>query len=278
MFHGYLKIFVDETAEAWHNSPVNLLQALIFGIVEGITEFLPISSTGHLMLTAGALDLSQTEFLKTFEIAIQLGAILSVIVLYWRSLLVNFEIFKRVVAAFIPTAALGLLFYKIIKQFLMGSNAIVLWSMFIGGICLIVFELLHKEKDDAVDDLSVIPYRTSFLIGLFQSIAMIPGVSRSAATIVGGLILGLRRKAIVEFSFLLAIPTMLAATGLDLVKNVSGFSMAQIGSLAIGFVLSFVFAMLSVKFLLSFIQRHTFIGFGVYRIALSVLFWIYLSM
>ncbi|OPX94721.1 MAG: Undecaprenyl-diphosphatase [Syntrophorhabdus sp. PtaB.Bin006] len=257
---------------------MNLLQALIFGIVEGITEFLPISSTGHLILTARALGLSQTEFLKTFEIVIQFGAILSIIVLYWRSLLVNFEILKRVLAAFIPTAVLGLLFYKIIKHFLMGSNAVVLWSMFVGGVCLIVFELWHKEKDDAAEDLSTIPYRTSLLIGLFQSIAMIPGVSRSAATIVGGLILGIRRKAIVEFSFLLAVPTMLAATGLDLMKNVSAFSTAQIGSLAIGFVLSFIFAMLSVKFLLNFIQRHTFISFGVYRIILSLSFWFFLSM
>jgi undecaprenyl-diphosphatase len=257
---------------------VNLLQALIFGIVEGITEFLPISSTGHLILTAHALGLSQTEFLKTFEIVIQFGAILSVIVLYWRSLLVNIEILKRVLAAFIPTAVLGLLFYKIIKHFLMGSNATVLWSMFAGGICLIVFELCHKEKDDAVADLATIPYRTSILIGLFQSIAMIPGVSRSAATIVGGLILGLRRKTIVEFSFLLAVPTMMAATGLDLVKNVNSFSTAQIGSLAIGFILSFIFAMLSVKFLLGFIQRHTFISFGVYRVILAVLFWLCLGM
>ncbi|OPY72423.1 MAG: Undecaprenyl-diphosphatase [Syntrophorhabdus sp. PtaU1.Bin050] len=257
---------------------MNFLQALIFGIVEGITEFLPISSTGHLILTARALGLSQTEFLKTFEIVIQFGAILSIIVLYWKSLLVNFEILKRVVAAFIPTAVLGLLFYKIIKHFLMASNAVVLWSMFIGGVCLIVFELWHKEKDDAAEDLSAIPYRTSLLIGLFQSIAMIPGVSRSAATIVGGLILGLRRKAIVEFSFLLAVPTMLAATGLDLMKNANKFSTVQIGSLSVGFVLSFVFAMLSVKFLLNFIQRHTFISFGVYRIILSLSFWFFLIM
>ena len=256
---------------------MNLLQALIFGIVEGITEFLPISSTGHLMLTAQLLGLSQTEFLKTFEIVIQFGAILSVVVLYWKTLLVNFEAVKRIILAFLPTAALGLLFYKIIKQFLMKSNQVVLWSMFIGGIALIIFELLHKEKDDAVEDIAAIPYGKAILIGLFQSIAMIPGVSRSAATIVGGLVLGLKRKTIVEFSFLLAIPTMLAATALDLMKNASQFSTAQISSLSISFILSFVFAMLSVKFLLNYIKHHTFISFGIYRIILALSFWLLLG-
>jgi len=247
------------------------------GIVEGITEFLPISSTGHLMLTASILGLSQTEFLKTFEIVIQFGAILSVIVLYWKSLLVNFEILKKVLVAFFPTAVLGLIFYKIIKHYLMTSNQVVLWSMFIGGICLIVFEILHKEKDNAIEDLSTISYRTSLLIGLFQSIAMIPGVSRSAATIVGGLILGLKRKTIVEFSFLLAVPTMLAATGLDLVKNVNQFSIAQLNTLSIGFIVSFFSALLGVKFLLSFIKHHSFVSFGIYRILLALAFWLFSS-
>ncbi|MEI6154272.1 MAG: undecaprenyl-diphosphatase UppP, partial [Deltaproteobacteria bacterium] len=244
---------------------MNLLQALIFGIVECITEFLPISSTGHLMLTARVLGLSQTEFLKTFEIVIQFGAILSIIVLYWKTLLVNFEVLKRVILAFIPTAVLGLLFYKIIKHYLMASSQVVLWSMFIGGICLIVFELIHREKDDALEDIGAIPYRTAILIGIFQFIAMIPGVSRSAATIVGGLVLGLRRKTIVEFSFLLAVPTILAATALYLMKNASQFSAAQLNFLSVGFILSFVFAMLSVKFLLNFIKHHSFISFGIYR-------------
>jgi undecaprenyl-diphosphatase len=272
-----LAISFDNFMEACDNMPMTFLEALIFGIVEGITEFLPISSTGHLILTARVLGLAQTEFLKTFEIVIQFGAILSVVVLYWRTLLVNIEVMKRVLIAFIPTAALGLLFYKIIKHFLMGSNHAVLWSMFIGGICLIVFELFHKDKDDAVEGLSAISYRTSFFIGLFQSIAMIPGVSRSAATIVGGLILGLRRKTIVEFSFLLAVPTMLAATGLDLMKNVSNLSVVQINFLSIGFIVSFVSALLGVKFLLSFIKQHSFISFGIYRIIMALSFWLFSS-
>ena len=252
---------------------MNSLQALIFGIVEGITEFLPISSTGHLMLTAHAMGLDQTSFLKSFEIVIQFGAILSVVFLYWRSLLMNREILKRVIVAFIPTGLLGLTVYKLVKRYLLSSSTVVLWSLLIGGIFLIVFELLHKEKEDAVEDLSAIPYRTSVLIGLFQSIAMIPGVSRSAATIVGGLALGLKRKTIVEFSFLLAVPTMLAATGLDLVKNAGQFSAGQFHFLAIGFVVSFFAALGAVKYLLSFIKSHTFIPFGIYRIILVIVFW-----
>jgi len=251
---------------------MNFLHAIIFGIVEGITEFLPISSTGHLMLTAEVLGLGQTEFIKTFEIAIQLGAILSVVVLYWRSLLVNMEIAKRVIAAFLPTAVLGLLLYKIIKKYLLASTTVVLWSLLLGGIFLIVFELIHRQKEEPVDDLASIPYASCVLIGLFQAIAMIPGVSRAAATIVGGLVLGLSRKTIVEFSFLLAVPTMLAATCLDLYKNAGSFSGEQAGFLVVGFVISFVAALAAVKFLLNFIKHHTFILFGVYRIVIVALF------
>jgi undecaprenyl-diphosphatase len=252
------------------------LHALIFGIIEGITEFLPISSTGHLILTGEVMGLPQTDFLKTFEIAIQLGAILSVVVLYWRTLLVDFEVLKKVVVAFIPTAILGLAFYKIIKKYLLSSSDVVLWSLLLGGVFLIVFELLHKEKDDGPDYLGCISYRQSLLIGIFQSIAMVPGVSRSAATIVGGLVLGLKRKTIVEFSFLLAVPTMAAATGLDLLKNAGSFSLDQLGFLSIGFVVSFLSALAGIKFLLGFIKNHNFISFGIYRIALVLVFWFFM--
>jgi len=254
---------------------MNFLQTFIMSVVEGITEFLPISSTGHLMLTARVLGLTQTNFLKTFEITIQFGAVLSVVALYWRQLLVDFRVLKRVVAAFVPTAILGLVFYKLIKSYLLTSYNVVLWSLLIGGVALIAFELLHKEKESAIDELVSIPYGTALLIGLFQAVAMIPGVSRSAATIVGGLVLGLKRKTIVEFSFLLAVPTMLAATCLDLLKNASSFSVEQLSCLSVGFVFSFVSALIGVKFLLRFIKNHTFISFGVYRIVLAIAFWIW---
>ncbi|PKN34682.1 MAG: undecaprenyl-diphosphatase [Deltaproteobacteria bacterium HGW-Deltaproteobacteria-19] len=252
------------------------LTALILGIVEGVSEFLPISSTGHMILASQLMGLGHTEFLKSFEIAIQVGAILSVVALYWRRLLIDFETMKKLVVAFLPTAILGFTLYRLVKQFLLGSPNVVLWSLFLGGIFIIVFEYLHREREDAVDDLSGITYRQAFLIGLFQSIAMVPGVSRSAATIIGGLALGLRRKTIVEFSFLLAVPTMLAATAYDLLKSGSAFSMDQMGFLAVGFVSSFIVALLSIKFLLSFIQTHTFIPFGIYRIAFVALWVLFL--
>ncbi|HME44028.1 MAG TPA: undecaprenyl-diphosphate phosphatase [Syntrophorhabdales bacterium] len=255
---------------------MDFLHAIIFGIVEGITEFLPISSTGHLILTAQVMGLGQTEFLKTFEISIQLGAILSVVLLYWRSLLLDMEIAKRVITAFLPTAVLGLLFYKIIKRYLLASTQVVLWSLFLGGLFLIVFEIIHRRSEEHIDDLASIPYPTALLIGLFQSVAMVPGVSRAAATIVGGLILGLKRRTIVEFSFLLAVPTMLAATCLDLYKNATSFSAGQMGFLLVGFVVSFIAALLGVKFLLTFIKHHTFISFGIYRIVIALLFWTFL--
>jgi len=249
------------------------LHTLILGIIEGISEFLPISSTGHLILASYLLHLKQTEFQKSFEIAIQLGAILSVVVLYWRALLVNFEILKRVITAFIPTAILGLIFYKIIKKVLLGSNTVVLYSLLIGGIFLVLFELWHREKESASEELSDISYSKSFVIGLCQAVAMIPGVSRSAATIIGGLILGIKRKTIVEFSFFLSVPTMAAATGLDLMKSGGHFSLEEYILLLMGFISSFIVALLSIKWLIHFIKNHTFISFGIYRILLSLLFW-----
>lgn len=256
---------------------MSLLHAFILGIVEGITEFLPISSTGHLILTAHTLNIKQTEFLKSFEIAIQLGAILAVVVLYWKTLIKGWGIWKRILVAFLPTACIGVILYKLIKKFLLGNDAVVLWSLFIGGILLIVFEFFYREKEDARGSIDSISYKQSFCIGLFQSVAVIPGVSRAAATIIGGLSLGLKRKAIVEFSFLLAIPTMLAATALDLVRSANAFDTHQLFSLCAGFFVSFAVAAVTIKFLLRFIKRHNFILFGIYRICVAILFWFVLK-
>jgi undecaprenyl-diphosphatase len=250
---------------------MSFLSSVILGIIEGISEFLPISSTGHLILTAHLLKLEQTTFLKSFEIAIQLGAILSVAALYWRSLVIDFKILKRVVVAFIPTAILGFIFYPIIKKFLLGSYHIVVWALLLGGIFLIIFELLYREKENAKDEIASITFKQSFLIGIFQSLAIVPGVSRAAATIIGGLILGLKRKTIVEFSFLLAVPTMGAAVALDLIKSASTFTSGELLFLLAGFFVSFIVALLSIKFLLSFIKNHNFIPFGIYRIILALL-------
>ena len=252
---------------------MDFVQSVILGIVEGITEFLPISSTGHLILTSYLLGLKQTDFLKSFEIAIQLGAILSIVFLYWKSLFLKWAVIKRVIIAFIPTAILGVIFYSIFKDYLL-NKTIVLWALFLGGIFLIIFELFHKEKERGIGEISDMPPMKAFYIGIFQAIAIIPGVSRAAATIVGGLFLGLRRKTIVEFSFLLAVPTMLSATAFDLFKSANEFSFDQIEFLIVGFITSFIVAIVSVKFLLYFIRSHSFISFGIYRIALTIFFWL----
>ena len=251
---------------------MTILHAIIFGVVEGVTEFLPISSTGHMILTAKLLGLEQTEFMKSFEIAIQFGAILSVAALYWKKLFVNREVMKRIAVAFIPTGVIGLALHGIVKKYLLSSNMTVVMALLIGGILLIAFEFAHNEKEDALEDVAHLSYWRAALIGVAQSVAIIPGVSRSAATIVGGMLAGLKRKTIVEFSFLLAVPTMLAATVLDLSKSYKEFSMSQFDVLAIGFIVSFIVALISIKWLLRFVQRNSFISFGIYRIAVAVLF------
>lgn len=250
---------------------MDIFHAVVLGIVEGLTEFLPVSSTGHLILVADLFGLPETEFLKTFEIAIQSGAILAVVALYWRRLLLDRRVLYRVMAAFVPTGVLGLIFYEAVKQWL-GSESVVLWALFLGGVALIVFEAWHRERDDALPELAVMPYHTAVALGLFQALALIPGVSRSGATIVGGLLLGLRRTAVVEFSFLLAVPTMVAATGFDLLRHAGEFSAADSDSLVVGFVVSFVVALVAVKWLIGYVRTHTFTAFGVYRIAVAVVF------
>lgn len=252
---------------------MTLFDSFLLGIVEGITEFLPISSTGHLILVSHLLNIPQTDFLKTFEIAIQLGAICSVIFLFWRSFL-NIEVVKRLLVAFIPTAVIGFLMYGVIKNIFLESPIIVVWALLLGGVALIVFELFHKENTVAEEHAVSISYKQSALIGIFQSLAIIPGVSRSAATILGGLLLGVRRVAIVEFSFLLAVPTMLAATGYDTLKNLSLFNLDNALILGTGFVTAFIVAMLAIKFLLSFIKTRSFIAFGIYRIVMAGLFFL----
>ncbi len=254
---------------------MEIFHALILGIVEGITEFLPISSTGHLILAGELLRIPESNFQKSFDIIIQLGAILSVIVLYWNTLW-NIETIKKLIVAFIPTGVIGLLLYKVAKLYLLGNSYVVLVALIVGGIILIAFELWHKESDAAVSNITDITYKQAALIGVFQSLAIIPGLSRSASTIIGGLLLGLKRTTIVEFSFLLAVPTMLAASSLDLLKNYSSFSSDQFGVLSVGFVTSFIVALVSIKFLLSYIRKHNFIPFGVYRIILAILFWVFI--
>lgn len=254
---------------------MDFLQAIVLGIVEGLTEFLPISSTGHLILATKLLGITSTDFVKSFEIFIQSGAILAVIFFYWTTLMSRKDLLLKIFTAFIPTAIIGLIFYSFIKTYLLGNVTVVLWSMFLGGIALILIEIWLKKhpnlKESNESELGAITYRQSFLIGLVQSISIIPGVSRSAASIIGGMAFGLSRKHAVEFSFLLAVPTLMAATGLDLVKTNFSFSSNEWMLLSVGFIVSFIVSALSIKLLIAYVKKYTFVPFGVYRIVISII-------
>jgi undecaprenyl-diphosphatase len=251
---------------------MTIIQSVILGVVEGVTEFLPISSTGHMILASKLMGIAQTDFLKSFEIIIQFGAILAIVVLYWKRIWHSKDLWKKVLVAFLPTAVIGFLLYKVLKNYLLSNVAIVLWSLFLGGIILILFEMWYARRPQhGAQELS---YKKSFWTGIWQSLAIIPGVSRSGATIVGGMAMGIERRAIVEFSFLLAIPTLAAASGYDLLKSGASFSQSQIYLLILGFVVSFIVAMATIKWFVGYIQTHSFISFGVYRIAVALLFWL----
>jgi len=245
---------------------MTIFQAILLSILEGITEFLPVSSTGHLILASDWLGIAPTEFVKSFEIIIQLGAILAVVFLYWETLVTNLKLWPKIVIGFMPSAVVGFLFYPLIKDHLFENTTVVLLSLAIGGLVLVKIDDWLEEGKTGLKDLTV---QTAIIIGLFQTVSVVPGVSRAAATIIGGLFLGLNRKSAVEFSFLLAIPTMLAAASLDLAKTSLAFSQSELVVLTVGFVGSFVTAILTIKFLLGFIKNHSFKIFGVYRLVLA---------
>lgn len=259
---------------------MTILQAIVLGITEGVTEFLPISSTAHLIITSNILKIPDTNTLKSFLIAIQLGAILSVAVLYTRLIFKKPRIIYKIATAFGPTALIGLLAYQFVKNILMDNLWLIASMLILGGLALIILERFFENKKNSkslIDtkaeemQLEQISYKHAFFIGIFQALAIIPGVSRSAATIMGGLSLGLSRKNIVEFSFLLALPTMAAATFLDLYKDTPNLHGAELNAWIIGLITAFITATLSIKFLLRFIQKNNFSIFGWYRIGVGII-------
>lgn len=255
---------------------MTLLSAVLLGITEGITEFLPISSTGHMILVGHVLGLPDSDFLKSFEIAIQLGAIAAAIMVYWKMIIGNRRLWLTVTAAFVPTGIIGVLLHSIVKTYLLGSIIVVALSLAIGGVILIVFERCHKDSDARTTEAKDITFSQAIMIGIAQALALIPGVSRSAATTICGMSIGIRRSAIVDFSFLLAIPTMAAATGLDLMKSNHAFTSQDVLALTVGFVIAFVTALAAIRWLLSYVRTHTFAAFGFYRIALAVVVWAFM--
>lgn len=262
---------------------MTIIDSIILSIIEGITEFLPVSSTGHLVLTSHLLGLEQTEFLKSFEVIIQLGAILAIVILFFnkffnvkKGIAINKKVWINVISAFIPTAIIGFALYKVIKGFLLGNELITVAALLIGGIALIILEKVHAKKTSSLQShttsIEQLTVKQSIGIGLAQSISIIPGVSRSAASILGGMFLGATRQTAVEFSFLLAIPTMMAATLLDLLETNFTFSPNEWLLLAVGFIGSFIVALIVVKWFVKYVQTNTFIPFGIYRIIAALIY------
>lgn len=262
---------------------MTILESIILAIVEGLTEFLPVSSTGHMILTEGILGMESTAYLKAFTVMIQFGAILSVVVYYFRRFLPfpilglkpdpttslgGWRLYGLMIVGCIPAAILGALFNETIDT-LLGSTWVVLGMLFLGGILMIYFDRIFTNKTERP-----VQVQNAFIIGLFQCLAMIPGVSRSMATIFGGMQQGLTRRQAAEFSFFLAVPTMFGATllkGYKLYKEL-GVAVFQENwqTLLIGNIVAFVVALLAIKFFIEFVTKYGFRVFGYYRILLSV--------
>jgi len=248
------------------------VQNIIISIVEGLTEFLPVSSTGHMIITEKVLNITEDDFTKVFTVAIQLGAILAVVVLYWKKFFnfKNWQFYAKIVAGVIPALILGFLFSKKIDALLESSTTVAV-SLLVGGIILLFID--NVFKDPTIDKEEDISFFKAIMIGIWQCIAMVPGVSRSAASIIGGMQQKLTRNAAAEFSFFLAVPTMLAATGYKLLKyykDYGGFSSGEIKQLAIGNVVAFVVALLAIKFFIGFLKKHGFKVWGYYRIIVGI--------
>lgn len=249
---------------------MEIFQAIILGIVEGITEFLPISSTGHLIVVSEWLSIDATEENKAFQVIIQLAAILAVVANYRDKFsLAHRALWLKVLIAFIPIALLGFLFHQQIKA--MFTVPVVATMFILGGIAFLVVEYFYKEDPSHIEDMEAISYRQAFWVGIAQVFALIPGTSRAGASMIGGLLVGLSRKATAEFSFLLALPVLAAASLFDLVKHYKSFDTDDLSSLLAGFIAAFLVAYLTMKWFVRFIQTFTFASFGVYRILLGLL-------
>jgi undecaprenyl-diphosphatase len=257
-----------------------LLIAIILGIVEGVTEFIPVSSTGHLILATELLGFDADKW-AAFNVIIQLGAILAIVVLYWRTFWaviegmlkanpLSWRFVRNILVAFLPSAILGFLLINRIEA-LLGNGMVVAVALIVGGVAILVIEKMAKPGE--VIGVAEMPLKTVVGVGLIQCLAMIPGVSRSGATILGGLTLGVERRTAAEFSFFLAIPTMLGATTLELIKHhdtlMAGASGVGLGTVAVGFVVSFVVAIVVVKGFVHYISKHGFAPFAWYRIAVG---------
>lgn len=250
---------------------MSYLQAILIAIIEGITEFLPISSTGHMIIASSFMKIAQDDFTKLFIIVIQLGAIFSVIILYWKRFFQSVDFYLKLLVAFIPAVILGLLLNNVINE-LLESPVTVAISLVIGGLILLKVDQWFPDTEETLTNTNV-SYSTALKIGFFQTIAMIPGVSRSGATIVGGMSQKLCRRAAAEFSFFLAIPTMLGASCLKLFEyfnNGLELNSQQFNILIIGNLVAFIVAMIAIKSFIEYLTKHGFKIFGYYRIIVGI--------
>ncbi len=252
---------------------MTIWQALILAIIEGITKFLPVSSTGHMIIASSVMGISHSEFTKMYTVNIQFGAILSVLVLYTRRFLQTTDFYYKLFVAFLPAAVIGFLLNDYIDA-LLENVVVVAISLLVGGIILVFIDRIAKDypKDREIT------YPEALKIGFYQCIAMIPGVSRSAATIIGGMFQGLTRKQSAEFSFFLAVPTMAAAAGYKFLKTYESIEVADIKILLFGNAIAFIVAMLAIRFFINFLTKYGFKVFGYYRIVLGIILLALLAM
>ncbi len=244
---------------------MDIFQSIVLGIIEGFTEFLPVSSTGHLIVASQYLGIDQTSITKAFEVIIQFAAILAVILNYKEKFsLDKIELWKKLILAFIPIGAVGFVFSHQIKA--MFDIKIVAIMFIVGGIVFLIAEKLYDEKKVMITDVEDVSYKQAFYIGLAQIFALIPGTSRAGSTIIGAMFVGLNRSASAQFSFLLAFPVMCATTGYDILKHYKEFTDLNLVVLVVGFVVAFIVAYLTIKLFLKFLEKFTFVSFGIYRI------------
>ncbi len=253
---------------------MNFIHTIIIGIVEGLTEFLPISSTAHMDIARTILGIPTSSFIKSFEIIIQLGAIMAVAVLYYKKVFSSWKYIVNLIIAFIPTGIIGFILYKLVKSFLLGNILVEACALLIGGIIIIIFENYqiknnHIESEEI--NIEKLTFKQLIILGTAQALAVIPGVSRSGAVIISGRAIGLNRVLITEFSFLLAVPTMLAASVYDIYKSGVSVSSSEWGTIILGFIVSFLVAFIVIKWFLGYIRKHTFEIFGWYRIVLGII-------
>jgi len=249
---------------------MDIFQAIIIGIIEGFTEFLPISSTGHMIVASKFLGISQDSVTTAYEVIIQFAAIMAVMLVYRDKIsLEKIELWQKLLVAFLPLAIVGFIFKDHIKALFNVQTVAIMFI--IGGVIFLVVEKFYKEKESHTTDVEAVTYKQALLVGLAQIFSLIPGTSRAGATIIGGMLLKMDRKTSAEFSFLLAIPVMGAVTGYDLLKHYQEFADANWMAFSLGFITAFVVAYATIKLFLVFLQRFTFVAFGIYRIIFGVL-------